>query len=153
MLVVGEDFYVCGTFGCFASGSPSEDIAKWDGTNWACLGSGMALKFLTNYQAIGLASTGSELFMSGLFASVGGGTPSSNIALWHIPHALSVSRSENLLTLSWSATGTNFVLESSQSLSQANWVEVLQPPVVIGNKLTVTNEILSSQKFYRLRRP
>jgi len=152
MLLVGDDFYICGTFGCFASNSPSADVAKWDGTYWACLGSGMDVKFLHNYQAIGLASTGSELFMSGVFESVGSGIPSSNISLWHIPHALSASRSENLLTLSWPATGTNFILESSQSLGQADWAAVLQTPLVNGNKLSVTNEVLSSQKFYRLRR-
>jgi hypothetical protein len=60
--------------------------------------------------------------------------------------------SGNRLTLSWPATGTNFVLESSHSMVQADWAEVPQTPLVNGNKLTVTNEILATQQFYRLRR-
>jgi hypothetical protein len=155
MLLVGDDFYVCGLFavcrndwvdlGELCTG----DLAKWDGTNFSPLGSGID----PGNWVYCLASTGSELFVGGSLGSVGGGgIPSSNIALWHIPHALSASRSENVLTLSWPATGTNFILESSHSLGQADWAEVPQTPVVIGNKLAVTNEVLSSQKFYRLRR-
>jgi len=151
MLVLGDDFYICGSFGFYEGDYGTRGVAKLSGTNWSALGSGMNVKTFGNWGTLDLASTGSELFMSGAFSTVGG-KPSTNIALWHIPHALSASRSENVLTLSWPGTGTNFILESSQSLGEADWAEVLQTPIVNGNKLTVTNELLSSQKFYRLRR-
>ena len=60
--------------------------------------------------------------------------------------------SGNSLTLSWPATGTNFVLEYAKSLTQSNWNELPQVPVIAGNKLIVTNEISTDQTFYRLRR-
>jgi len=142
MIILGDDFYLL-----------MPGLGKWDGTNLVGLGSGSSVPNPPplSGSVVSLASNGSELFVGGDF-SWAGGKPSSNIALWHIPHALSASRSENVLTLSWPATGTNFILESSKSLSQADWAEVPQTPIVNGNKLTVTNEVLSTQKFYRLRR-
>jgi len=57
-----------------------------------------------------LASTGSELVAVGVFDTAGG-NPSTNIALWHIPHELAIQRSGDEVRLSWPETGSNFVLE------------------------------------------
>jgi hypothetical protein len=143
MISLGDDFYYLLFPG----------IGKWDGTNWVALGSGFGVPNpppLTGI-ALSLASNGSELYVGGDF-SWAGGKPSSNIALWHIPHALSVSRSENLLRLSWPATGTNFVLQYAKSLAQSNWNDVVQIPVIANNRLIITNEISDNQSFFRLRR-
>jgi len=119
-------------------------VAKWNGQEWEALGSGVS-------GSLGLASTGSELFVGGDFY-IAGQSPSANIALWHIPHALNLERSDDALRLSWPVTGSNFVLEACPSLSRSNWTAVPQAPVVAGRDLIVTNEVCGATRFYRLRR-
>jgi len=94
---------------------------------------------------------GADLFMGGIFTSAGG-KPSTNLALWHIPHALSIRRMADAALLSWPATGTNFLLETCSDLGQSNWTEVLQAPVLSGPQLVVTQEVCALSRFYRLRR-
>ena len=141
----GADLYAGGNF-FQMGGIDAHGVAKWNGTNWFGLGSG-----LIGGSPLALASNGSEVFAGGGFY-LAGSKPSTNIALWHIPHALSANVSGNALTLSWPATGSNFVLEANTALVQSNWAAVSPLPVVLGNQLVVTNEISSGEKFYRLRR-
>jgi hypothetical protein len=81
----GAALYVGGTF-CTADGGPANGIAKWDGTIWTSLGSGIAMPdeygtpqvtALTTFDD----GTGSALFVGGQF-STAGGVPSKNIAKW-----------------------------------------------------------------------
>jgi len=146
--IVGNGFYVCGGF-WDVNGICSPDVARWDGTSWSNLGTGLG--GLSTQEAVSVASTGSELFVGGVF-TVAGGKPSSRIGLWHIPHALSITRLEQVVTLSWPATGTNFILESVQDVAQTNWSAVPQPFSVVNDQCVVTNDISASNRFYRLRR-
>jgi hypothetical protein len=59
---------------------------------------------------------------------------------------LSISRGLTGLTISWDASVTGFVLETTPSLSSANWTAV---PGVTGNGVTVTAS--NGAAFYRLR--
>jgi len=136
---------------------PAQSVARWDGQNWCRLASGLA----TAKFGIGpppgpaavqaLAARGSELFVGGTIDTAGG-KPSTNIALWHIPHALSAKLSGDTVTLSWPATGSNFVVESKSDLNLTNWSAVAQPPVVTGDQLVDTNSISPTNQFFRLRR-
>lgn len=73
MSAVG-DLYVGGSFR--AAGSVlASSVAKWDGTNWSALGSGV------NRQVRSLAVLGSDLYTGGLFASAGG-VAANAIAKW-----------------------------------------------------------------------
>ena len=96
-----------------------------------------------------IASTGSEIFAGGYFTHAGG-KPSTNIAFWHVPHALSAVAQGDSLVLSWPSTGSNFVLETSGSLT--NWGPVGTAPSVQEDFLRVTNSLSNSNQFYRLRR-
>jgi hypothetical protein len=67
---------------------------------------------------------------------------------------LGIARSENNVTLSWSAANSeNYVLESSNALPSTNWTPVTTPPMVSNGQKTVTEPISESARFYRLRRP
>jgi hypothetical protein len=98
-----------------------------------------------------LVSGGSELFVGGVF-DFAGTNLSTNIALWHIPHLLSTTRSGGNVALSWPATGSNFVLEAKENVSQTNWSAVPATPVLAGDELRVTNQINSPSRLFRLRR-
>jgi len=162
MIIMGSDFYIGGLFdgirsSVFGIGDCvngqydvwASDVAKWDGTNWSSLGRGVGGQ---GDQAVSaLAATGDELFVIGNFDSAGG-KPSANCAIWRIPYSLSVNRSANGITLSWPATGSNFVLESTVTLGPANWLAVAQPWTIQSGQIIVTNEISSDSRFYRLRR-
>ncbi len=71
------DLYVGGTF-TTAGGIPASCIAKWTGSAWTNLGSGMA----SNSMIIALAlGTNGELYAGGSFKNAGG-VPATNIAKW-----------------------------------------------------------------------
>jgi hypothetical protein len=81
-----------------------------------------------------------------------GGKLSAYVGLWHIPHSLSIRRVRNAVTLSWPATGTNFLLEACAALGQTNWQAVPQAPSIIDNQCVVTNALGPANEFFRLRR-
>jgi hypothetical protein len=65
LAVSGSDLYAGGFF-TTAGGSPANYIAKWDGSTWSALGSGM------NYTVNALAVSGSDLYAGGGFMTAGG---------------------------------------------------------------------------------
>jgi hypothetical protein len=75
----GEALYAGGQIST-AGGTPANRIAKWDGSTWSALGSGMdgfGVLALTVYDDGG----GEALYAGGEFTTAGG-TPASNIAKW-----------------------------------------------------------------------
>ncbi len=89
----GSDVYIGGSF-LNLDGQYVRGIAKWDGGNWSALGGGFF-----GGPPLGLATTGSELFVGGAF-TVAGDKSASRIAMWHIPHPLAIQRARNTVTLS-----------------------------------------------------
>jgi hypothetical protein len=75
LAVSGSDLYAAGNF-TTAGGNPANYIARWNGTGWSALGSGM------NNIVYALAMSGSELFVGGAFKTAGG-TPANHIAKWN----------------------------------------------------------------------
>ena len=144
LTVNGSDVFAGGFF------NGPNHVAKWTGSSWVALGSG-AGGGPDGGAVWGLAANGSELFVGGRF-EMAGSQPANNIALWHIPHALSASYAGETATLSWPATGTNFLLEAKESIADTNWTVVATHPAVIGDQCRVTNPINSSARFFRLRR-
>ncbi len=146
----GRDLYAGGVFSSIG-GVPLNRLARWDGESWYSLGRGISEIGSLGEGVSGLASTGSEVVAVGLFTSAGG-QPSTNIALWHIPHELGIHRSQTDVKLSWPATGSNFLLEACSSLSATNWRAVPLTPSLENGAWVVTNELTSTTGFYRLRR-
>lgn len=74
----GPALYVAGSF-TTAGGIASPRIAKWNGTNWSSLGSGV------NNEVTGMGvwddGSGAKLYVSGTF-TIAGGVPVSKVAIW-----------------------------------------------------------------------
>ena len=79
LAVIGADLYVGGSFITITTGSGSSIkanyIAKWDGTQWSALGSGM------DASVVSLAVIGSVLYAGGYFTT-SGGIETNCIAKW-----------------------------------------------------------------------
>jgi hypothetical protein len=149
MRVTGNALYVAGFFSS-ASGTQTLSIASWDGAVWSPLGSGTTSSGRTG-SGRALEVTGSELYFGGFFDHAGG-KPANNIAMYHIPHSLSITRAQGNVVLSWPATGTNLLLEACADLGRTRWQCVPEPPVIVGNQCVVTNALSTTNQFFRLRR-
>ncbi len=68
------NFYIAGNF-TSVNGVPALGIAKWDGSNWSALGSGMTGWVKT------IAVSGGDVYVGGIFTTAGG-VPALNIAKW-----------------------------------------------------------------------
>ena len=73
--VSGSDVYVGGSFR-MAGGVSASAIAKWNGSRWSALGTGIS------GQVNALALSGSNLYVGGFFNLAAGGGVASNIAVW-----------------------------------------------------------------------
>ena len=141
-LYVGGHFSVVGDV--FAN-----QIAKWVGTNWQALGSGM------NGDVLALALSGNDLYAGGNFTSAGGKV-STYIARAYLPPlpTLSVLRSSTNMMVSWpSADTAGFALEQSVTLAG---------PITWVTNTTITDDgtnksmripAKNSAQYLRLRRP
>jgi hypothetical protein len=59
----------------------------------------------------------------------------------------------NGVVISWPASASNFVLQSSSMLSMAeNWTDVPEIPRIIGAEATVSQPTSERQRFFRLLR-
>ncbi len=68
---VGNDLYVAGTFTTVGGNVSALNIAKWDGSSWSALSSG--LKAPPNGSAVSaLAAVGTDLYATGNFTNAGG---------------------------------------------------------------------------------
>jgi hypothetical protein len=159
LAVNGKDLYFGGNFGSVFSfwfGQVyASSIVKWDGYYLTELGSGLVRSEWMGSRFNGpaaIVATGSDLFFAGSIAAAGQ-KPSHHIARWRIPHSLAAQRSGDTFALSWPSTGSNFVLEATSDLSLPDWQVVAQVPVVVGDRLVVTNGLSQASQFFRLERP
>ncbi len=66
-------------------------------------------------------------------------------------YKLAIAPAGNKLVISWPVAATNYVLQSTLSLSAPNWLAVTNPPAVITNNAnTVTYTNNSFSRFFRL---
>jgi hypothetical protein len=132
----------------------AEHIAKWDGSSWTALGSGMDGEYYPAVSA--LAVSGSDLYAGGYFTTAGGKV-SANFArayLLTLP-ALSVLRSGSEVIVSWpSVDTTGFGLEQAGTpAAPAGWVANTASVTDNGTNKSVTVTATNSPQFFRLRRP
>ncbi|MFH0992503.1 MAG: T9SS type A sorting domain-containing protein, partial [bacterium] len=77
LAVIGTDLYAGGWF-TSAGGIPALNIAKWDGTNWSALGSGLSAAGAIN----ALAAMGNTLYATSYILTPALGGPGNLIAKW-----------------------------------------------------------------------
>ena len=77
LTVIGTDLYAGGWF-TNAGGIPAENIAKWDGTNWSALGSGLSAAGAIN----ALASMGNNIYATSYILDPTLGGPGNIIVKW-----------------------------------------------------------------------
>jgi hypothetical protein len=75
LAVSGTDLYAAGSFSA-AGGVVAFNIAKWDGSSWSALGSGI------NSTVFALAVVGTDIYAGGTF-NIAGGVTVNNIAKWN----------------------------------------------------------------------
>jgi hypothetical protein len=75
LAVAGSDVYVGGYFST-AGGLTANNVAKWNGSTWSALGSGLGDRFVA-----ALAVSGTNLYAGGLFTTAGG-SPANHLAKW-----------------------------------------------------------------------
>ena len=84
LAVSGSDLYAGGYFK-MAGGVAATNIAKWNGSSWSALGSGISAPSGDPYYSGSvhtLAVSGSDLFAGGAFTTAGG-SPAANMAKWN----------------------------------------------------------------------
>lgn len=154
LALAGDDLYVGGDFrnvgGSGTNRISASRVAKWNGTSWSALGSGM------NESVEALVVSGKELFAGGRFTTAGG-KPALYIARAYLPDlpALSIFQSETNVTVSWLSTNTTgFVLEEAEALAAPlKWVTNPANPADDGSHKTVSVPATNSSRIFRLRRP
>src|ERR1051325_4020705 len=144
-LYIGGDFTVVGDV-------IANHIAKWNGSRWTALGSGMG--GASSPYVYALAVSGSDLYTGGNFTTAGGKV-SAYIArayLLTLP-ALSMRRSGPDVMVSWpSADTADFKLEHVGALaSPASWAANAASITNDGSNKSVTLPATNSPQFFRLR--
>ena len=143
------NLYIGGTF-TVAGEVIANRVAKWDGSSWSALGSGM------NNFVSALAVSGSDLYAGGVFTTAGGKV-SAYIARAYLPAlpTLSVLRSSENVTVSWPTVDTaGFALEQASPLAApAGWVTNSATVTDDGANKSVTIPATNTSQFFRLRRP
>ena len=80
LAVSGSDLYAGGSF-TTAGGSAATNIAKWNGSSWSALGSGIGGGNYDHAGVSALAVSGSNLYVGGAFTTAGG-IAAKSIAKW-----------------------------------------------------------------------
>src|SRR5258705_9779581 len=109
LAVSGSDVYVGGAF-TNAGGAAANYIAKWDGSSWSALGSGM------DYQvdALAVSGRGSDLYAGGWFTTAGGkGAGSMARAILRLPSLTLRQTTSSTVAVSWPSPSTGFVLQQN----------------------------------------
>jgi hypothetical protein len=153
LAISGSNLYAGGTFNRATNSGGGTvtalGIAKWDGTNWSALGSGLG------GQAIALAVSGNDLYVGGTF-STAGGKPTRNIGLAYLLPlpTLSLIQSGSRFNALWpSFYGDDFALQQNSSLTgAATWTLNSASVLDDGTNRWVPVSTTSNQQFFRLRR-
>lgn len=134
----GPALYVAGNF-TFAGGVAASNIAKWNGSSWASLGTGLngVAEAITLFND----GTGSALYVGGRFFTAGG-VPANRMARWAEPVPI-IARQPANQTVRKGGQTTQFSIEtvSGAGPMEYQWRKDGQPlaedpPRIIGTKTT-----------------
>jgi len=69
----------------------------------------------------------------------------------NLPQLLRIPSAGNTVVIAWPTNALGFVLQSTETLSPANWIDATNTVGVVGSENTVTNSLSNTNKFFRLR--
>ncbi|OQB93629.1 MAG: hypothetical protein BWX84_00479 [Verrucomicrobia bacterium ADurb.Bin118] len=139
----GSDLYAGGWF-TTAGGVAANYIAKWDGSSWSALGSGM------NNGVSALAMSGSDLYVGGWFTTAGGKvSPYLARAVLDLqppltPIPLQWQLQNQQLVLSWTDAGFQLQAAPEATGTYTNVPNATSP---------YTNPLTGPRRFFRLHAP
>jgi hypothetical protein len=158
LAVSGTDLYAGGWF-TTAGGAPANYIAKWDGSAWSALGSGLGGGDIYGPGVHAVAASGSDLYVGGDFYTAGGKVSAYLakadllLAAGTAPALAAVRTSTNTVMFSWPLSSTDFTLQQNLDLNTTNWTT----PSETVNSINSVNYIIvdppSGNRFFRLFRP
>ena len=157
LAVSGADLYAGGYFET-VDGVKTGFIAKWNGSNWGALGSGLGEpSWAGGANLFALAVSATDVYAGGDFAIPDG--PGKNIARWNGSSwsalgatALSILRTGNELTISWPTSFGEFVLQRNSDVTNAReWSDSVYSVTTNGAIRSVTVSISSGNQFFRLK--
>lgn len=131
-------------------------VAKWDGSSWSALGSGLSAPGIFGSHVSALAVSGSDLYAGGWFSTAGGKVSPYIARAYLLPlPALSVLRSGSEVVVSWpSADTSDFTLDQAGTLAAtARWVTNSASATDDGINKSVSVPGTDPAQFFRLRRP
>jgi hypothetical protein len=159
----GTELYAGGRFST-AGGVPANRIAKWDGTAWSALGSGILGNgggdfdgsYEHNVNALATDGAG-HLFVGGIFGFAGTNLSpyiaEANIGSVSCNCTLSVSYTGEHMSISWPCASNGCILEATGELldppSRTEWAPVSPQPTG-GN---YTDVLSGTRRYFRLRAP
>jgi hypothetical protein len=151
LLVLSDTQVYAGGWFTSAGGKPASYIARWNGSSWEALGSGM------NGAVYALAAYGDDFLYAGGGFEVAGGKVCTSIArgyLRALPE-LSLRHSGGGVMVSWpSADTASFTFEHADTLGAlASWVTNAAAITDDGTNKSVTVPATNSARFFRLRGP
>jgi hypothetical protein len=155
---LGGYLYACGVFTNAGGGVITRNIARWDGTQWESLGSGIGNEATSGAsRATALTVWGNDLFVGGIFETAGA-SDSEFIARWNdqidfTPPSLMQLSNPKMLPGSefrFRATATEraaYVIEHSANL--VNWTPLTTNSLSL---LEITNSVPGiNARGYRMR--
>ena len=124
---------------------PANYIAKWNGSSWSALGSGM------NHFVNVLAVSGSDLYAGGDF-TMAGGKLSTFLARASLEWpSLSILRSGSAATVSWPASFGRWILQQSPDVTNtSSWSSPNYPLTTNGTTKSATVHLTPTNQFFRL---
>jgi len=150
LAVSGTDLYVGGSFIQAGSSDANFNIAKWNGSSWSPLGSGMAGGDNSPW-VLALAVSGSDLYAGGGFTTAGGKV-SCYVARAYLERPfLSILHSGGDVTLSWPTFYESFVLQQNPDAANTNgWSDATCPLTTNGATKSATVPLTPPNQFFRL---
>ncbi len=79
-------------------------------------------------------------------------TPLPDLSVTDLFPKLAIVPCENNVVLYWRTNAVGFHLEKASELPSTNWLSVMQEPQIVGELFSISEPVLESRKFYRLKR-